>query len=219
MNRLLFEKSGKAIYISHLDTMAMFPRIFQRAGLHIKFTQGMSPHAYVSIALPLSIGVRSHCELLDFQLEEENVTLDSLPSRLNPYFPAGIRVLKAYDSDIKCKFIRYMQVSIILEYDYSVTDEQLMKIRALFDQKNIVIEKRTKKGMVDTDIAPMISLLSVQRVSSQELEIIATICAQEPSLNPQYLVKAIERYLPDCVPDFSHITRNEIFDQNMQVFR
>ena len=47
MNRLLFEKTGKAIYISHLDTMAMFPRVFLRAGLHVKFTQGMNPHAYV----------------------------------------------------------------------------------------------------------------------------------------------------------------------------
>ena len=28
MNRLLFEKTGKAIYISHLDTMALFPRVF-----------------------------------------------------------------------------------------------------------------------------------------------------------------------------------------------
>ena len=89
MNRLLFEKTGKAIYISHLDTMALFPRIFLRAGLHLKFTQGMSPHAYVSIALPLSVGMSSQCEILDFTLEEEGVELSSLPERLNPYFPGA----------------------------------------------------------------------------------------------------------------------------------
>ena len=50
MNRLLFEKTGKAIYISHLDTMALFPRGFLRAGLHVKFTQGMSPHAESQIS-------------------------------------------------------------------------------------------------------------------------------------------------------------------------
>ena len=222
MNRLLFEKTGKAIYISHLDTMAMFPRIFQRAGLHIKFTQGMSPHAYVSIPLPLSIGVSSRCEILDFTLEEENVPLDTLPNRLNPYLPAGLRVLEAYDSPVKSKYLKYLQVSLILEYDHGATDAQLQQLRELFRGDRLLIEKRTKKGMVETDIMPMISSIGIARlggISRNELEIGAVICAMEPSLNPQYLLKAIERYLPDCTPDFARIHRQEIYDSEMRVFR
>ena len=34
MPRLLFEKTGKAIWISHLDLMRLFQRAFKRAGLH-----------------------------------------------------------------------------------------------------------------------------------------------------------------------------------------
>ena len=219
MNRLLFEKTGKAIYISHLDTMAMFPRIFLRAGLHIKFTQGMSPHAYVSVALPLSVGMSSQCELLDFTLEEAGVALETLPERLNPFFPAGIRVLTAYDSTEKVKNLRYLHVNTRLEYDGGASDECLMAIRALFERDSILIEKKTKKGMAETDIRPMISSMGVSRISPQELELSAVVCAQNPSLNPQYLVKAIERYLPEYTPDFSKAHRLEIYDENMRVFR
>lgn len=219
MNRLLFEKTGRAIYISHLDTMAMFPRVFLRAGLHVKFTQGMSPHAYVSIPLPLSVGVSSQCELLDFTLEEENVPLDTLPERLNPYFPAGIRVLTAYDSHRKTKQIRFLHYNIRLEYDQGIQEDGVADLRSLFGQKSILIEKKSKKGMVETDIRPMIETLSLSRVSPEELELSTVLAAQNPSLNPQYLVSAIERYLPHLTPDFYTAHRVEVYDETMAVFR
>ena len=219
MNRLLFEKTGKAIYISHLDTMAMFPRIFLRAGLHVKFTKGMSPHAYVSIALPLSVGMSSGCELLDFTLEEENVPLEALPGLLNPCFPAGIRVLEAYDSPRKVKELKYLRCAIGLEYDGGVSDGAIQKLSGLFDRESVIVEKKTKKGMAETDIRPMIRALEIVRKNEQELTLQTVICAQEPSLNPQLLIRAVERHLPDCVPDFSAAHRIEVYDENMEVFR
>ena len=69
MPRALFEKVGNARYISHLDLMRVFQRAFKRAGLPLTHTQGFNPRPSVSIALPLSLGVESRCELLDFELE------------------------------------------------------------------------------------------------------------------------------------------------------
>ena len=71
MARLLFEKVDNAIWMSHLDLMRVFQRAFQRAGLPLKHTQGFNPRPSVSIALPMSVGVESVCELLDFDLETE----------------------------------------------------------------------------------------------------------------------------------------------------
>ena len=70
MNRLLFEKTGDAVYLSHLDLMRIFQRAFRRADILIWHSQGFSPRAYVSIALPLSVGVESRCEILDPQIHE-----------------------------------------------------------------------------------------------------------------------------------------------------
>ena len=219
MNRLLFEKTGKAIYISHLDTMALFPRVFLRAGLHVKFTQGMSPHAYVSIALPLSVGMSSQCEILDFTLEEDNIPVESLTDRLNPYFPAGIRVLSSYDSDRKIKELRFLECEVTLEYDQGVPRQAKDALDTLFQQPELFVEKKTKKGMTETDIRPMIDSIAVHQLSDQELRLSAVICAQNPALNPQLLTKAIERHLPAYAPDFSWAHRVEVFDENHQVFR
>ena len=52
-DRLLFTKTGRARYISHLDLMRTFQRAFARARIPIKHTEGFNPHPFVSIALPL----------------------------------------------------------------------------------------------------------------------------------------------------------------------
>ena len=88
MARLVFEKVGRAVWISHLDLMRLFQRAFKRAELPLKHTQGYNPRPSVSIALPLSVGVESVCELLDYELVEGNATVEQLNEKL----PAGVRV-------------------------------------------------------------------------------------------------------------------------------
>ena len=66
--RLRFSKTGRAIYISHLDLMAAMQRAFARAELPLKFSEGFNPHPQISILLPLSVGTASVCELMDFRL-------------------------------------------------------------------------------------------------------------------------------------------------------
>ena len=83
MLRALFEKKGQAVWISHLDLMRLFQRAFKRAGLALTHTQGYNPRPSVSIALPLSVGVQSHCELLDFELEGEAIPCNEIKERLN----------------------------------------------------------------------------------------------------------------------------------------
>ena len=46
-----------------------------------------------------------------------------------------------------------------------------------------------------------------------------TITAQNPALNPTYLITAIEKFAPELKPDFAQFTRLEIFDNAFQVFR
>ena len=58
-DRLLFSKTGRAKYISHLDLMRTFQRAFFRSGIQIRHTEGFNPHPFVSIALPLSVGYSS----------------------------------------------------------------------------------------------------------------------------------------------------------------
>ena len=93
MPRLVFCKTDDAVWMSHLDLMRLFQRAFKRAGLPLTHTQGFNPRPSVSIALPLSVGVESICELLDFDLEGEKIPCAEIVRRLNDVLVKGITVL------------------------------------------------------------------------------------------------------------------------------
>lgn len=219
MRRILFEKTGNGIYISHLDLMRLYQRAFKRAGLNLKHTQGFSPRAMVSIALPLSVGVESCCEILDYELVDQELPFEEIKDRLNRALPAGVRVLDAYDSPRKPKELTHLDVAIRLEYDSGVPAGTGDAIRELFARESVIVTKRGKNGPVDQDIIPMISQLAIAAISDQELELTARVCAQNPSLNPQQLVTAIETNLPGHKPDFTRIFRREVLDSQGNIFR
>ena len=167
MRRILFEKTGNAVYISHLDLMRLFQRAFKRAGLNLKHTQGFSPRAMVSIALPLSVGVESRCEILDYELVGQELSFDEIKERLNRALPAGVRVLEVYDSLRKPRDLTHLDVAIRLEYDNGVPEGCGDSLRALFSRESVIVTKRGKNGPVEQDIIPMISGLEIAVVSAQ----------------------------------------------------
>lgn len=219
MRRLLFEKSGKAIWISHLDLMRVFQRSFKRAGLHLTHTQGFNPRPSVSIALPLSVGVESVCELLDFDLDGDTVTNEDLVSRLNGVLVPGVRVLEAYDTGRKIRDLALLECEITLEYNAGVSPEVFTALTELFHSESLIVPKKGKNGIQDQDIIPMIRGLQISQIGENAILMRCCICCQNPSLNPMQLVAAIERYCPECKPDFAKCRRTEIFDTDLNVFR
>ena len=219
MPRVLFEKTGNAVWISHLDLMRLFQRAFKRAGLPLKHTQGFNPRPSVSIALPLSVGVESRCELLDFDLDGESISCDEIGSRLNDALVDGVKVLKVYEDGKKLKELALLSCTVSLEYDAGVPADAREKLSELFARESVTVAKRTKNGMQEQNIIPMIKKLSVIVISDRELCLEATVCCQNPTLNPAQLVAAIGEYLPELKPDFSKCCRLEIMDQNENVFR
>ena len=219
MPRLLFEKKGIAIWISHLDLMRLFQRAFKRAGLPLTHTQGFNPRPSVSIALPLSVGVESDCELLDFDLDGEIVPNDQILARLNEKLVDGVRVREVYDDGRKIKHLAFLKCAVSLEYDNGIPDRAQERIESLFAAESLVVEKKSKNGIQEQNIIPMIRSIRVTGPNEHELELTAVICCQNPTLNPMQLVVAIERYLPECKADFSKCRRLEIYDGGENVFR
>lgn len=218
MPRALFEKTGNAVWISHLDLMRLFQRSFKRAGLPLTHTQGFNPRPLVSIALPLSVGVESVCELLDFDLDGVQVPCEEIGERLNAALVDGVRVLDVYDNGSKIKNLALLRSVVTLEYDNGVPERAGERIRELFARSTLTVEKKGKNGITEQDIISMIRSVDVRaKENTVELEMVA--CCQNPTLNPMQLCAAIERYLPDLKPDFVKCRRVELYDGNENVFR
>ena len=219
MPRLLFTKTGDAVWMSHLDLMRLFQRAFKRAGLPLTHTQGYNPRPSVSIALPLSVAVESVCELLDFDLDGETVACEEITARLNAALVPDVRVLQTYENGRKIKDLALLDSVLTLEYDQGVPADAEASLQALFARDSLTVEKKGKNGPTQQDIIPMIHQLQVQRRDDNTLQIHSRVCCQNPSLNPTQLVAAIAAYLPELAPDFAKCCRCEIYDGNHKVFR
>ncbi len=219
MPRALFEKTGNAIYISHLDLMRVFQRAFKRAGLPLTHTQGYNPRPSVSIALPLSVGVESNCELLDFDLEGEKVPCEQIREKLNGVLIEGVRVLEVYEEAAKIKHLAYLDCVVTLEYDAGVPENMVQELQALFAKPEVSVEKKSKNGIKEDNIIPMIRSLLVSQADANTVTMNARVCCQNPTLNPNQLVAAIQKYLPHLTPDFSRVRRLAVYDTNELIFR
>ena len=219
MPRALFEKTGNAVYISHLDLMRLFQRAFKRAGLPLTHTKGFNPRPSVSIALPLSLGVESRCELLDFDLEGDYPDKREMVNRLNEALVEGVRILKIYDDMTKLKHLALLDCTVTLEYDKGIPERAAERIAELFSRPDVTVEKKGKNGITEQNIAPMIRKMETAAAGNQELLLRVRICCQNPTLNPMQIVAAIDKYLPDLTPDFARYCREEIYDTNETIFR
>lgn len=213
MHRMLFEKTGRAVWMSHLDTMRLMQRAFRRAGVLLHHSQGYTPHAYVSVLLPLSVGTESVCEILEYELDEP---LTITPEQMNAVLPEGVRVREFYESSRKAKELTDLRAELTLEYDRRTPQPE--EVAAVLCRETLPVEKRTKRGMEETDIK---SLLRTCEVTARpgRLVLNMVVSAQNPALNPMLVASAIERYAPDCKPDFAVCRRLEVLDANGEVFR
>ena len=215
--RLRFEKTGRAVYISHLDLMRTMQRAMLRAELPLEYSEGYNPHALISILMPLSVGTASVCELMDFSLKE-TVDTDEIPERLNGVFPEGIRALSAYEPMRKPKELKWLRISGELEYDDRDTGKMTDAIGSFFNAPEIFAMKKTKSGEKKLDIAPGVKQLHIGAAEGR-VTVSGIFSAAEPVTNPELLVAALELGAPELRPDFHRFIRLETLDTDFEVFR
>ena len=216
--RLLFIKEEQASYISHLDLMRTFQRVFPRGGLELRHSQGFHPHPLISIVLPLPVGQSSECELLDFEVEQD-IDGTGIADMLNPGLPAGLRVRDCYRAERPARDLAFLRARLELDYDHGVPDGTLDKLRELFERDEVLVEKRTKhKDLTQINVVPLIR--SIEWSAGENLVIADVIvAAQNPGLNPALLAGAVAAQLPELAADFARVRRLELYDGELNIFR
>ncbi len=215
--RLRFEKTGRAVYISHLDLMHTIQRAFSRAGYALRYSEGFNPHPQISIALPLSVGTESLCEIMDFRLSGET-DIALLPERLSAVLPAGIRVRDCYEPVNKTALLKYLSIRGEFEYDERPLPEMAEALTRFFEADSLIIKKKSKRGVGESDIRPDIREIRFSAGESS-VRVEAVISAQEPTLNPALLAEALHQLDPALAPDFARFARIETYFADMRVFR
>lgn len=219
-DRLLFSKTGRAKYISHLDLMRTFQRAFSRAGIQIKHTEGFNPHPFVSIALPLSVGYSSQCEILEFGLVG-GASYEEVPAKLTAAMPEGIIIHECYPAERKLKDLISLNYIMNFEYPGGRPQEAEPAMIELLNKESLVIRKKSnksKKGYTEVDLIPLIRGWNLE-CQSDTMTLDAVLSAQNPGLNPELLRAAFCEFYPELAPDFVTFHRREVLDTEGKPFR
>lgn len=152
-----FSKSENIKYISHLDVLRMFQRALKRAELPVSFSGGFHPHMLLSFALAAPVGVASQAEYAEVFLDQP-ISCRELAERLNRVLPGGCEVMEVFELDEKYPSLMaaVSAADYILRFEAGQAlkvEEYIKKLQAC---PEIIIMKKTKKGIKPTDIKPMI---------------------------------------------------------------
>lgn len=92
--RLIFQKTGDARFMSHLDLLRVFQRASRRSGLPVTMTKGFSPHLKISITKALKLGIEGIDQEAVFGVDSDTPP-DIFVDRLNRSLPDGVRATRA----------------------------------------------------------------------------------------------------------------------------
>ena len=188
--RATFEKCGRAKYISHLDLNRCMLRTFRRSRLPIWYTEGFNPHPYYSFALALSLGFESSCEILDFNLNED-IPYDEIRDKLNAVMPEGMRIVKIAEQKQKITAIAKAEYSFSLVSDE--TEELFAAVQELIASPEILIEKKTKKGLKTVDIKPDMDILTCNKTENSIDISMYLPAGTQTNYNPTLFIEALKK--------------------------
>ncbi|MGN6380923.1 MAG: TIGR03936 family radical SAM-associated protein [Gaiellales bacterium] len=112
--RITFAVSGRARFLSHLETVDMLLGALRRAGFEIALSRGPKPRPVIALAVPRAVGVESLGELVDVDLLGEHDPVE-VAERLANQLPLGITVLGADLADGKSAASRVQRVCYAAE--------------------------------------------------------------------------------------------------------
>ncbi|MCL2048030.1 MAG: TIGR03936 family radical SAM-associated protein [Defluviitaleaceae bacterium] len=165
--RLCFSKTATLRFIGHLDFLRVFQQTIRRADLPAAFSQGFNPHLLISFALPLPLGMESGNDYADITLEHDMSAAD-IVDKLNAAAPRGLIVHSACPAWNKAASVvtaaDYLLDVSCLDLDMGKIDSVVAEIKR---SEAIIIAKKTKKGVKDTNIRG--DILGLERVGEKVL--------------------------------------------------
>lgn len=184
--RIVFSKTGRAKYVSHLDLVRAMTRAVRRADIPLWYTEGFNRHPYLTFAAPLSLGYEGLRETMDIRMEEE-FPFDELVKRLNAVLPEGLIAISAGDVVAKAGDLAAAEYRLTIHLPVTVVSQAL-------SADELPVEKRTKKKTMKTiDILPYFKDAVVEPVE----EDVTVVAVSLPSggaenVNPGLFITALQ---------------------------
>ena len=153
---------------------------------------------------------------MDIKLEDE-ISREAILEKMNPCMPDGITVFDVTDPVMKPGAIAFGQYRIELFCGETTPEALLETVKGQLEKKELIIEKRSKKGVKLFDLKPAVQ--KAELFLDESGVVLETILPAGSTLNvnPSLLVEAFCLYTK--LPVEARITRENVLDQNLKSFR
>lgn len=204
---LKYGRDERVKYISHLDFMRCFHRAVRRSRLSFVFSQGFNPHPVMTVAQPLPVGVTSEAEYMKVGFVTD-LDCEGIVSELNRCMPPGFTVYKAYK--LSAKEVDLTKIDSA-EYITETECAAHCDTGAFLANTELIIPKKTKSGIKDSDIRPHIFELEDLGYENgiQRLRMVIS-CGSAYNLKPETVIDAMGRYCPGFEPSFTAVHKRRM---------
>ena len=154
----VFEKSERLRHIGHLDIQRAVMRALRRSGLPVSYSKGFNPHILLTFASALSTGAAGRREIMDVQLDRD-VTPEEFMAAMNGALPPEMQV--SFAKVLDDRHVALMAQAQAADYTMTILDEAaaaqlIAALPAFLAQESILTMRKTKSGMKETDIRPLL---------------------------------------------------------------
>ena len=187
----VFEKGERVRHIGHLDIQRFVQRGLRRSGLPVAYSNGFNPHILVSFASALSTGACGRREIMDVTMAQE-VTEEEFLSRMNAAMPPEMQLTEARRVDDRHPALTAGLKAAVYEMrlrDASQAEKLIAAIGPMMEQREIMAVRKTKSGMKECDIKPLLYAL---RGEGQTLYSTMVLTERE-TCKPGMLLEALKR--------------------------
>lgn len=208
----VFEKDIRIRHIGHLDIQRAVQRGLRRSGLPVAYSNGFNPHILVTFASALATGAYGKREIMDVTLAEP-VSENEFLHRMNAAMPPELKLIQARGIGDKHDAMMAMLKAASYEikvYDKAIAERLIGAIPGLLEMKSVQAIRKTKTGLKECDIRPMI-----YSISGSEDRIFATLALTErETCKPDMLIKALAAACGSDEPVRTLVCRNALLGED-----
>lgn len=215
--RIWFEKSGLAVYISHLDMNRCMTRAVRRAEIPLWYTEGFNPHPYMTFLMPLPLGQTGKREPLDIRIEQD-MSFDEIKDRLNSVMPEGISIVDVSEPFNKANEIAAAEYEIITEFLSEGEAEGFAAgAQDVIESGVLNAEKRSKRGIKTVNLCEMVRSFECTANENKVITKAVLAAGNTVNLNAELLMNALFAEFA-AEPEKNSITRTKLLRDDLSIF-
>lgn len=187
----VFQKDQRVRHVGHLDIQRAVQRGLRRSGLPVAYSNGFNPHIQVSFASALATGACGLREIMDVKMAEP-VSEKEFLERMNEAMPPEMQLSEARAIDDRHPALTASLKAA--EYQIRILDgenrQRLFRaVPAMMEQDAVMAVRKTKSGLKDTDIKPLILSLKEEGDSL----FACLVLTEREACKPNMLISALKK--------------------------